>query len=374
MIIRNCCLLLEALSIVLCLHHLYGERFKLDIRTVNLLAVDMIMMHMIDFYGLSGIISILIYPFIVIYCGLKFGFKIKLMLINIVLCVIIIGGIQLIVFSPICYILNMHNIVNDNSFAVSIAVFILVAFILPFFNIKNLSNFLQEKERMLIISIISCLLVIFFIIISYKRKKLMELNNTIILFSCIILMITLSIKLIQYKMKATEIETELKIHKLYSDSLQGLIDDIRLKQHEFDNHINAIYSLHYTCKSPKILKETQKNYCESIVDDNHFIKLLSSDNYVIRGFLYTKFEKISKMGIRISYQVVLKELDIGVPIYRLVEILGDLINNAVEALIKDGVRKKLHVTIMETDKFYLEVRNESPYIEYDTLNNSNFPH
>ena len=77
MIIRNCCLLLEALSIVLCLHHLYGERFKLDIRTVNLLAVDMIMMHMIDFYGLSGIISILIYPFIVIYCGLKFGFKIS---------------------------------------------------------------------------------------------------------------------------------------------------------------------------------------------------------------------------------------------------------------------------------------------------------
>ena len=44
-------------------------------------------------------------------------------------------------------------------------------------------------------------------------------------------MITLSIKLIQYKMKATEIETELKIHKLYSDYLQGLIEYIRLKQH-----------------------------------------------------------------------------------------------------------------------------------------------
>ena len=72
MIITNVCLLLEALSIVICLHHLYGEKFRLDIATVCLLAVDMIMMQTIDYFGWSSVWSVLIYPVLAVYCLKKF--------------------------------------------------------------------------------------------------------------------------------------------------------------------------------------------------------------------------------------------------------------------------------------------------------------
>ena len=36
MIITNVCLLLEALSIVICLHHLYGEKFRLDLSLIHI--------------------------------------------------------------------------------------------------------------------------------------------------------------------------------------------------------------------------------------------------------------------------------------------------------------------------------------------------
>ena len=181
------------------------------------------------------------------------------------------------------------------------------------------------------------------------------------------LVLVLAEQLSKYKIKAKETEIELKMHQLYSESFQGLIDNIRIKQHEFDNHINAIYGQHFSNLTYDELVEAQKNYCKVVVKDNRFNKLLAQDNPVIRGFLFGRFVELDKMGIEINYQVSIKELDIGVPAYKLVEILGDLMNNAAEALALDAERHKLFVGIVESDEFYIEVRNESQYIEYDVL-------
>ena len=61
--------LLEALSVLICLHHLYGQKFKLDIATTALLSVDMIIMTAINYYGLPRAYALIIYPIIMIYCG-----------------------------------------------------------------------------------------------------------------------------------------------------------------------------------------------------------------------------------------------------------------------------------------------------------------
>ncbi len=77
MIVTNVCLLLEALSIVICLHHLYGEKFRLDIATVSFLSIDMIIMTAINYFGLPKTYTMVIYPVIILYCGVRFGFRIK---------------------------------------------------------------------------------------------------------------------------------------------------------------------------------------------------------------------------------------------------------------------------------------------------------
>lgn len=369
MIIKNVCLLLEALSVVICLHHLYGEKFRLDIATVSFLAIDMIMMQAISYSGLPYMVSVLIYPIIAIYCGMKFGFKLKTIVINVLLCVIIIGGIQMIGMAGV-YCLYKIQIFEDYRLLLTNGLmFGMVMVFLPFFKVNKLSKFLQDNERIIALAICVCLAWISFWIFSFKNLKSFKLWESIMLFVSIILVLMLAWQLGKYKIKAKEIETELKMHELYSESFQGLVDNIKLRQHEFDNHINAIYSQHFAYHTYEELVEAQKNYCKLITKENRFNKLLSRDNPVIRGFLYGRFIEIDAMGIEISYQVVIKEIDIGVPIYKLIEILGDLINNAVEALMSDENRKKMHVTVMEADKFYLEVRNESSYISYDMLGN-----
>lgn len=367
MIIKNVCLLLEALSIVICLHRLYGEKFMLDITTVIFLSVDMIIMVTINIWDIPRIQTMIIYPIIILYCGVRFGFKVKKMAVNIIVSIVLVGALQLIVAFVICYLLRLHWVTDVELIIVGCVSLIIISVIIPKSKLKKISTFLQDSEMILKIVIGISIIMILCGLIFYKKIKVLELYQTILLFSSIGFVLILSAQIIKYKIRAKESEAELKIHKLYSESFQGLIDNIRLRQHEFDNHINAIYSQHFSCHTYEELVESQKSYCEHVMKENRFNKLLFQDNSVVRAFLYVKFVEIDKLGIEISYQLSIIKLDIGIPIYKLIEVLGNLINNAVEALMVDENRKKLHVTIMETDKFYLEVRNESAYITYDML-------
>ncbi len=366
MIVTNVCLLLEALSIVICLHHLYGEKFRLDIATVSFLSIDMIIMTAINYFGLPKTYTMVIYPVIILYCGVRFGFRIKSLVINIVLCVILVGGVQMAGALIIYYLNGTQNFSDAELLLVNCVVFIIILTVLPFFNVKRV-RFSQDSGKIVVLVCCVCLSWISVWVLSYKNFKSLELHQEIMLFLSMLLVLLLAEQLSKYRVKAKEAEIELKMHQLYSESFRSLIDNIRLKQHEFDNHINVIYSLHYSCQSFEELVDSQKRYCNSITEDNRFSKLLTSDNVIISGFLYTRFTEIDKLGIEISYNVVLQNHYIGVPIYKIVEMLGDLINNAIEALETDNERNGLYVEIVESDKFFIEVRNECPYISYEIL-------
>ena len=367
MIVTNVCLLLEALSIVICLHHLYGEKFRLDIATVSFLSIDMIIMTAINYFEMARICTMVIYPFIALFCGIKFCFKFRKIVTNIIVCIILVGIIQMfgLLFTHLLY--NIQNFSDYKLLLANSMTFLTVLVVVPVLKIFRLSKFLLDNEKIVILVISVCLAWVSFWMLSFKKLMLMDLHQAILLFISIVLVLVLVGQLNKYKIRAKEIETELKMHELYSEPFQGLIDNMRLKQHEFDNHINAIYSLHYSCHTIEELIEAQNIYCKQITKENRFNKLLAPDNAVIRGFLYTRFVEIDRMGIEINYRVILNKHIVGVPVYKIIEILGNLINNAVEALKNDKERNRLYVEVVGVEVLSIEVRNESPYIGYDML-------
>ena len=74
--IGNICLLLEQVSILFCIHCLYNQKMKFDIKTLSYLVLYMIMMTAINYYDFPKICTMITYPIMFIYCGIKFGFKI----------------------------------------------------------------------------------------------------------------------------------------------------------------------------------------------------------------------------------------------------------------------------------------------------------
>lgn len=367
MIIQNVCLLLEALSFIFCLHYLYGEKIKLDIGTVSYLSIHMIIMVAINYLELPKTYTMIMYIFIAAYCGMRFGFKWKEMLANMVLCVILVGGLQIIVSFTFSFILNTTAFADMKLLLMNcITAFVVVA-ILPKCNIKRLTYYIKGKGEMLLVTICTCVVMVLFTLLNYKSFKLVEAESLILLFISIIFIFVLSGQMNKYKIKAKEVETELRMQKLYADSFKGMIENMRLRQHEFNHHINLLHSMHFKYQTYEELVAAQENYENAVIKENRFHKLLSCGNSVIIGFLYGRFVEFDKKGIDISYQVSIQDVEIGIPIHRIVEILGDLMNNAVEALLADGERKKLHVSVIENDRFYIEVRNESPYIPFKEI-------
>ncbi len=362
--------LLEALSVLICLHHLYGQKFKLDILTMTTLSIDMIIMTTINYYELSRVYSLLIYPIIMFYCGIRFGFKWREIIINNILYLMIVGGIQLLIgimyvwiFDLLSFdLLTFKNIellmMNGGNLTV-------VLIVLPKLKIHRLSVYLQDKERILFISLGFCILLIITSIINYKIADGLKIYQFSILFVGLLLFCILAGQLGKYKIKSKQIETELKMHMLFADSFQALIDDIRLRQHEFDNHINAIFSLHYTCDSYEKLVKAQNEYSHELIKENRYNKLLKAGSPLLIGFLYGKFVEIERLGIKLSYQVSVSDFNINVPTYKLVEILGNLIKNAVEAMQNTEIYRAINIVVIEIGgTLEIEVRNTSEFIEY----------
>ena len=366
------CVVLEALSVVICLHHLYWKKFRFDIVTVSFLTIEMITMQAIDYFGWPSELSMLFYPIVAIYCVIEFGFDLKKLIINNVLYLIVIGILQ--VFLMILFgMFSTHQvIVGIRLLVLNSVILAIVVLVFPKFKVRYLTDLLKDKEKVLLVSFIVCVAIIIFWLVYFKGinyLKWFDLFQYMLFSICIIMIGLLMLKMGKYKIKSKEIETELKMHKLYADSFDNLIDNFRSKQHEFYNHINTIYSQHYIYDTYDELVDAQKNYCEMVVIDNRFNKLLNTGNPVIIGFLYGKFVEIDKLGVDISYRISIEELEIGVPVYKIVEILGNLIGNAVEALVSTKKYNKLYVLMEEKEgNFKIEVRNESDYINYKDIN------
>lgn len=105
---------------------------------------------------------------------------------------------------------------------------------------------------------------------------------------------------------------------------------MRKKQHDFHNHITAIYSHHLMAKDYDTLVALQKKYCDEIMEENRYARLLSSNSPIVIAFLYSKFIEAESKGCRITYDIKVDELQCKIPDYKLIEVLGILLDNAIE--------------------------------------------
>lgn len=155
-------------------------------------------------------------------------------------------------------------------------------------------------------------------------------------------------------------EKELKLYKLYVEPLEELVKDIRAKQHEYDNHINAILNMHLTVDTYDELVKRQSEYITEAAKENdsrQYLPLLRISDKVLAGFLYSK---IVKSPSRIQTEVVVKNLEIisGISEHLMVEIVGTLVDNAYEACDEEFHHVIIEVD-SENDKMEFLIKNQT---------------
>lgn len=154
-------------------------------------------------------------------------------------------------------------------------------------------------------------------------------------------------------------EIELKLYEHYVKPLEELVKEIRVKQHEFDNHMNAILNMHLTVDNYRELVERQSEYITEVVrddDSRQYVTLLRISDKVLAGFLYSKLVCAPEY---VKTEIEVKSLEIlsGIPEHHLIEIVGTLVDNAYEACDRERNRVMIEVD-SENDKLVFSVRNQ----------------
>lgn len=369
--IRRIGFLVEILATLLCIHNLYGKKFRLDIKNIIVIAVDIILLQLIAEERLSSEMSMLIYLVVLGYCIVKFGTNKRELIVNNILYIVILTSLQMgsWVLLDALHIIHVNNSgTGINNLLVNVLVLLIVILVLPHTGLHKFSVFMQQKVVLLrILLAIALLFILYLLIIIKVTDYLAPQHYVVIAISlCLLAGVTYMWQKNQYKVR--EQKVELQMHQMYGEGFQNLVTEIRKRQHDFQNHLNTIYSLHYTCSTFEELVEQQKEYGDAIQQDNKYNKLLSVGNPVIIGFLYGKFIQADKRGITIVYNIKVADLESKMPIHKLVEIIGNLFDNAMDAVEENDVEKIIYLDFVETpEKIEFKIKNESCHIPQEQL-------
>lgn len=359
-------ILVELFAYLFCLAGLFGKKFKLSIHAVVLIILDLFLLTGINEYEFPEYLVSLIYIGMFVYGLLCYKENIKHTLVNCFLSAVIVTVIQIIFCFPM-YFLVIIGCRLDKTYElwINIGCLVTIIFITLKFNLVRISQFIL-KRNILFYILIFILLSIFgknFFIMK-KNNMMLGADYVQIIYFLFILLFTIY-EWQKSRMDAEKKKMQLEMNKLYYDAYDQLIMLVRERQHDMKNHINAILSMIHTTDSYDELVAKQQEYCGYVIKQNEETKLLlSSGNPLITGFLYSKKQEAERRGITIECKIGI-EKEIAFPEYELVEIMGILLDNAMEVLEKGKMKKKkIYVSLKEReDELVLIVANTS--IKYE---------
>lgn len=344
----------EYISIILCIHKVARKRFKISWCSLLHFASYMILMYVSKYIAFFKLV---LYAYLFIYTRTRVvdSWKHAIKVYVVTMCVIPI-------FQLILYGVISDTVQDTISIYLWIGIIINSIIILFFVVWKEkylfiLMNIVTRFRK--IIFIVLLLFLLKYLISYYTEHKMIDsyyMGQIVICFLIVALMLILWINSENEKRHKIE---ELRTYQLYTDTFEDAVAAIRMKQHEFDNHINAIKCMQYTIHDIDKLIEEQNKYCDKILQDNKYNKLLKlKTSPILIGYLYSKFTAASTYGVNVGYEI--QDININkISINDLIEIIGILFDNAVDA-VKYQDNKEIEVKLLQTDnKFVVSIANRS---------------
>lgn len=359
-------IVIEILSLVVGLYNVFGEKAKLNFSFLSLILSLVAIQELMNAFRVNGIGTILVYIVMYVFSKKKFketavrtGGKLLLHL-------IFMTGLQFICLVAVNFLLSGYENMVVRAIFTNIIVLLCNIFIQVKMNIDEIIQLIMRTNSSFTITVGFITIVILMLLLTNKLKLGIpgETYFTPVLFTgfTVLWMIKWAIS----QTKLSEKEQEIERTQQGQEDFQELLMNIRLRQHEFKNHLLAILSTQYTYKTYEKLVRAQKEYLGRVKDDNKYYSLLLISNQQLAGFLYGKLQSIEKYGIAVECAVKTELNALSIPEYNMIEILGIFMDNAIEALERLEENRKFFLGIRERGEYYyFELRNVFPYIVYE---------
>lgn len=359
--IRNILPLLEILSYLYCFAAVYGKKMKYNIYAVLFAIGEMVIMLGINDYGFPTYIISLSYLLMFLYCMLNYKDTIKTTIVNCLLTFVINGMLQLLCYMAISLIYpqSSNSRVLILEMASSAACFLIVLFLYSNTVLAKVSQFILQRKKLLWAIGIFIFLVLADQVYEMKRNAFLQPDVIVAIVYFIIVLLILVLEWQKTQQDSERRKAQMEVNALYYGAYKGLVQSVREKQHDLKNHMNAISGMIYTIDNYDELVRKQKEYFQFLSNETAETSLLTMiENPLIAGFLTEKIHQAEKKHITVKWECKLTSSPLSVPEYRLVEMMGILMDNAIEKVTRLDTLKRIEVVLKkENELLYFGVTN-----------------
>ena len=346
--VRNVKQLMEILAILMSFSAVFGQKLKINIYFAVLVIAELFLMTGINEYGFPEYLIFLSYIGLYVYCLLCYKETMKNTLKKFFLALIIIVILQLIIYFPV--IIFIDEITVEGEILINFGCLLAISCLWN--TIRKFSSFLSNKNKVLLVIYLSVLLGIG--VVLYQIKILGGLNGEDyiqIIYFCVLLYL-LTNEWQKVRMDSERKKVQLEMNRLYYDAYDEVLTLVRERQHDMKNHLNAILGMAHSIDNYDELVFEQNKYCNYILESSNKIRLVSLiENPLIAGFLYRKIQEAEKFGIETEYSVIYDKNNVSYAEYDIIEMLGILLDNAIEELQDEKyLNKNIWVDITENEK------------------------
>ena len=232
---------------------------------------------------------------------------------------------------------------------------------------NKLYTLIQNSTLPLRIVLVNLFIIIFSFVFYFKLNPNSFLAQYIFVLIVLSTLFFINLDIIYTHMKLQENQKELLAYQQYLPIVEGLIDEVRTRQHNHDNTIQAISALPFSYKDYDTLVQAIQEYSNQSFSEKLPSSLLKLNYKLVAGFLYYKVKEAKHQGKNLQITIKNYALQTILPEYILMELLGILIDNAIEAVTEGDT---IFLTLDSThSKVYAEITNPGPIIDGTLLHN-----
>lgn len=358
--------ILEMAATLICVNYLFGKRYYFSIYDAVFMVAEVTLIESANYFGLSKGMALFGYVGIYIYELLKFKCSIRKANVNLVLVAIYCIFAQVICSMPVFALENWVS-VDWVMLGINFLVLVLSVVISKTGYFYKVSQGIDNYTMLSKIAAGICLIGGIYLLIIYKMEEYLRRTDYIIFGIWTILIGVLIFSWQRERYEKIAKEKELELEQAYEVVYEQLLESIRRKQHDFHNQINAIYSHHLIAKDYDTLVSLQKEYCSEILNENRYARLVSNGSPTIIAFLYSKFVEAETKGCHITYDIKIDDMQGYLPKYKMIEILGILLDNAMEA-VEQRDSKNITVKMLEQlEQLSVAIKNNSMHYEREEI-------
>lgn len=181
------------------------------------------------------------------------------------------------------------------------------------------------------------------------------------------LLIFVNIELLRSRVIVDKQKSIIDSYNKYLPIVDELIEQVRGRQHGYDNNLQSIRALAFSCDDYDSLRTELLKNIDVMSHSDLPVFLLKFNLKLLSGLLFQKYSLAIKQDIYIDFTIKNYNIQSTVPEYVLVEAVGILMDNAIEASNK---KDTIYITIdCVQNKFHFYIRNIGPTFTSDFFHN-----